>query len=430
MLKKFIINDYYIFLIYFLPLSFIIGQSVVSINFFLITLSVLILFIFDYSNFKKIFDLDSKLLSVFFFFIFIIQVINYGITGFKIFSLVRFLALTFLLKYFFLKKNFDIFFKNYFKILFFVFLFIFLDLIYQKITGVDFFGFKSTDAGNINRLTGPFGNNEYIPGSYIFHVLMPFVIYFICNFSCKKLFLRFLITTLVSNLFLLSIFITGERTSFLLAILSFILLMLIKKNLRLELIFSLFIVFILIFFISKKDSYYKDRYFIFKDTVIGKEINSYEKESFFDSQWGAHYLTSVEIIKRNFLFGSGVRSFRVECGKEIYNHINSKSKDIRCSTHPHNFYLEILSETGIFCFIIFMLYLFNNLINSLKNLFYERELIIFLCFFVLFLSLIWPIRATGSIFSNFGGSMMWLNFAFLSSINFKIIRLNKKIILS
>ena len=183
------------------------------------------------------------------------------------------------------------------------------------------------------------------------------------------------------------------------------------------------------FFISKKDSYYKDRYFIFKDTVIGKEINSYEKESFFDSQWGAHYLTSVEIIKRNFLFGSGVRSFRVECGKEIYNHINSKSKDIRCSTHPHNFYLEILSETGIFCFIIFMLYLFNNLINSLKNLFYERELIIFLCFFVLFLSLIWPIRATGSIFSNFGGSMMWLNFAFLSSINFKIIRLNKKIIL-
>ena len=71
MLKKFIINDYYIFLIYFLPISFIIGQSVVSINFFLITLSVLILFIFDYSNFKKIFDLDSKLLSVFFFFLYL-----------------------------------------------------------------------------------------------------------------------------------------------------------------------------------------------------------------------------------------------------------------------------------------------------------------------------------------------------------------------
>ena len=121
MLKKFIINDYYIFLIYFLPISFIIGQSAVSIIFFLITLSVLILFIFDYSNFKKIFDLDSKLLSIFFFSIFIIQIINYGTTGFKIFTLVRFVALSFLLKYFFLKKNFDIFFKNYFKILFLYF---------------------------------------------------------------------------------------------------------------------------------------------------------------------------------------------------------------------------------------------------------------------------------------------------------------------
>jgi O-antigen ligase len=329
-----------------------------------------------------------------------------------------------LLKYFFFKNEITFFFKKYFLILISIFIFIFFDLIFQKITGVDFFGYKSTIETNINRLTGPFGNNEYIPGSYIFHICTPAIVYFIYNISHKNLFLRFFIITSITNFYLLSIFITGERTSFLLATLSLIILIFIKKNFRKELVFALVTSFLLIFFFSANNSYYKDRYLIFKDTVIGKEIDNSKRNNFLDSQWGAHYLTALEIFKKNILFGSGARSYRIECHKEEYNKINSRSKDIRCSTHPHNFYLELLAETGIISFVVFLIYLLNSIVSSFKILFYKKELTIFISFFVIFLSIIWPIRATGSILSNFAGSMIWLNFAFLSAINFRVSRTN------
>ena len=424
MFKNFIIKDYYIYFIYLLPFSFIMGQSALSINFFLIFLSFLLLCIFDNLNFRRTLDLDSKLITIFFTIIITIQIIYYGIDGLKYFSYIRFLALIFLLKYFFIKNEITFFFKKYFLILISIFIFIFFDLIFQKITGVDFFGYKSTIETNINRLTGPFGNNEYIPGSYIFHICTPAIVYFIYNISHKNLFLRFFIITSITNFYLLSIFITGERTSFLLATLSLIILIFIKKNFRKELVFALVTSFFLILFFSANNSYYKDRYLIFKDTVIGKEIDNSKKNNFLDSQWGAHYLTALEIFKKNILFGSGARSYRIECHKEEYNKINSRSKDIRCSTHPHNFYLELLAETGIISFVVFLIYLLNSIVSSFKILFYKKELTIFISFFVIFLSIIWPIRATGSILSNFAGSMIWLNFAFLSAINFRVNRTN------
>ena len=181
MFKNFIIKDYYIYFIYLLPFSFIMGQSALSINFFLIFLSFLLLCIFDNLNFRRTLDFDSKIITIFFSIIITTQIIYYGVDGLKYFSYIRFLALILLLKYFFLKNEMTFFFKKYFLILISIFIFIFFDLIFQKITGVDFFGYKSTIETNINRLTGPFGNNEYIPGSYIFHICTPAIVYFIYN---------------------------------------------------------------------------------------------------------------------------------------------------------------------------------------------------------------------------------------------------------
>jgi O-antigen ligase len=136
-------------------------------------------------------------------------------------------------------------------------------------------------------------------------------------------------------------------------------------------------------------------------------------------------LTSIEIFKKNFLFGSGVRSFRIECQKKEYDMIISKSKDIRCSTHPHNFYLEILSETGILSFALFLALLAFTIYNSAKLLYLGNKSFILISFFIVFLSILWPLRSTGSIFSNFGGLMMWLNFAFLFAINSKLNKFYK-----
>ena len=81
-------------------------------------------------------------------------------------------------------------------------------------------------------------------------------------------------------------------------------------------------------------------------------------ESFWDSQWGAHYLTSIEIFKDNPLLGSGADTFRYACSKEDYSKINSAEADVRCNTHPHNIFFEILSELGIIGFLVFIFFCF------------------------------------------------------------------------
>ena len=69
-------------------------------------------------------------------------------------------------------------------------------------------------------------------------------------------------------------------------------------------------------------------------------------------------------------------------------------KENRCSTHPHNLYLEILSESGIVGFLIFVLciyFIFNNLFNkSIKNRYVFIQILIY--FF--------PLISTGSFFIN------------------------------
>ena len=41
--------------------------------------------------------------------------------------------------------------------------------------------------------------------------------------------------------------------------------------------------------------------------------------NFFDSQWGAHFLTSFEIFKNYKITGSGLKTFRIECASENYS---------------------------------------------------------------------------------------------------------------
>ena len=425
MIKNFIINDDYKILIYLIPFSFIIGQSAVSINLFLIFITLLLIFKFDYVNFKKVFDFNSKLLLIFFLLTLIIQLSKFGFNALKFIYFLKFIGLVIILKYYFFKNNCDLFFKKYFRNILYIFLFVFIDLIYQKITGVDIFGFKSTEPTNLNRLTGPFGNNEYIPGSYIFHICGPAIIYFVYNYYKNNRSYNFLLVLILINSFLIAIFITGERISFLLSLFSLFILFVIEKKLRKKLFLSLIITFLIIFFISKKDNYFIERYDIFKKTLLtSAQSESSSNSNFFDSQWGAHYLTAIEIFKKNFFFGSGVRSFRSECKKKNYDMIVSKSKDIRCSTHPHNFYLEILSETGILSFVLFLVLFISAICTSVKLLYRGNRSIVIVIFFVVSLSILWPIRSTGSIFSNFGGSMMWLNFAFLFALNLKLNRFN------
>ena len=62
-----------------------------------------------------------------------------------------------------------------------------------------------------------------------------------------------------------------------------------------------------------------------------------------------HYLSAIEMFKDNKLLGIGPKNFRKFCKDEKY-FLNEFS----CSTHPHNYYIQLLSETGIIGFGLFL----------------------------------------------------------------------------
>ena len=66
------------------------------------------------------------------------------------------------------------------------------------------------------------------------------------------------------------------------------------------------------------------------------------------------------------LFGSGPEGFRYHC-----RNIEFDSEIGICSTHPHNFFFQLLSETGllgIFFYISILIFIFVNFLMLIKEI--------------------------------------------------------------
>ncbi len=379
-------NNFNIYIIVLLlPISFLIGTFFVNLTAILISLYAIIHII----KYKKL-NIFIKKPHVYLFLTLIVFLVsstfsNYKLTSFEnSFSYFSNILLFISLSLFIINDEKKLFLIS--KVVFIIVMIICIDLWYQKFVGNSFFGYQKQQAG---RLTSLF-KDEQIPGSVVFK-FSPFVIYYLFNFKKNKFIEVFKYFILAFIYF--SIAITGERSSFILS--------------------TILLIFLLIFnfkLIEKKQLFYYSAFFLIIFIILFNLKNSIIKERFyytFEQSKNNIYLhlydNAYQIFKKNIILGSGPQTYRLECPK-IKDH---------CSTHPHNFLLELFSDGGIFSPILFVYSIISLVYFRLKKIKNKFLKSLILSYSVLFF---FPLIPTGSFFSSFSMTLTWFSMGFLYSI--------------
>ena len=129
------------------------------------------------------------------------------------------------------------------------------------------------------------------------------------------------------------------------------------------------------------------------------------------SPWGNHYVAAFELFNEKPIIGHGPKSFRRLCKKTKIEKKLIKEKRFysSCSTHPHNYLFEFLSEYGIigaFFYILFILIIFFKIYKiDYKN--FSSEKLLSLAIGSLLLSIMFPLKPSGSFFSTYNASVLF-----------------------
>jgi hypothetical protein len=406
-------KHFFSYLIYLFPLFFLLGPGI--INSVKIVLSLYGFYIIFFV--KKNINLKNKkiyvILLIFFFFLLINSLLhgNYYYLGNTFLPLY---LIFFTESVIFLLENNRLDINKLLKFFLIILIVVLLDTYLQYFTGKNILGYQ-VEPNNQIRLSS-FFNKKWVVGTYFAKLFFP--IFIILFFSIKKY--KYMI--LIISLFLfygIIIFLSGERSSFLIFIFNLLLsIILIKKYRKIFIIFSvIFILMILslILFNKKMNNRYVKE--TFSSTL---QINNNKEKNIFNNPYAAIFLTSNLIWHENLYFGGGMHNYRIKtCGaqsqykdlsKKVSNYSNHYS--VICSTHPHNYMLELLVDSGFFGLFIFFTFLIYVFILVFRVSGYN---LISTAFGIEFLSQFFPFMTHGSIFSSWNNNFIIFNFALFYS---------------
>jgi len=288
--------------------------------------------------------------------------------------------------------------------LFLCFSILVIDGYFQYFNGENILGYKITG----NQISSLFGD-EHIMGSYLSRLFpLLFALFLVKKKQKFEIFFIGLLFILVDVL----IYMSGERSAFFFLNLSTVFIIILIKEYQKFRLVTFIIAIICIIVLSLNSPKMTDRMFKGPAKDMGL-IQSSEKPTIFTPTHDNLIRTAYNMFKDQPLFGHGPKMFRVMCKDKKYAvGINS------CLTHPHNFYIQLLAETGIIGF----LFLFSALVYVLYAAFRQFKSIIFkhkrpltdyqVCLLAGILITVWPIAPNGNFFNN------WLMIVYSLPIGF------------
>jgi len=287
--------------------------------------------------------------------------------------------------------------------------FLAVNIIIQYCFNIDMFGNIPSTSGRYSSLFG----TELIAGGFLSRFMFLGVIFilFISEIN-KKYISYFLFFYLILNI--CAIFLSGERTAFFILILNILIFIFFLESFR-KIIFVLLLctpILGLIFIKINPDA--KER--IFDSTK--KQIFVDNKINIFSEVYESHYVVALNMFKDRPLVGHGPKSFREACKETNYVHYNG------CATHPHNFYMQFLAETGLlgFCFLVS---LYFYIIFKFVKIFFKKKNNLDLVKLILYQTVIvnlFPLMPSGNFFNNWISIVLYIPVAliiFFESLNDK-----------
>lgn len=401
-------------ILFLIPLSYVIGIAVTE---FFVFLSILF---FIFMNKDKYLFLDPKVIFLLLFSFYILLNAYFQIfDDLRLASLFHFRFVIFSLSIFFFCKIHENYReKNFFLLFIFSVLILLIDSIFQFFNGTNLLGYEII-SGRISS----FFQDELILGSFLVR-LLPIILWFIffLKIDIKKNIFYFII---FFSLYIISIYLSGGRTSFFLSVILIFSIFYIVKSLR-SILFFTTLIFILFAFCT---SYFKmgsidpsARMFVKtfnqitdhklvndkKDNIDLKNISNNFK--IYSTDHEGHIKLALKLFSENKIFGVGPKGFRYYCRSVEYN------PEIGiCSTHPHNLLIQIISELGLIGLAFYIIaagfVLFNFIKLILKKEFSEE----YLSFYVITLGLIinfFPFIPSGNLFNNWISIILYYNIGF------------------
>ena len=262
----------------------------------------------------------------------------------------------------------------------------------QYFTGENLLGFKISDI----RVSSFFGD-ELIMGSYLsrFFPLL-FALFLLKKKQKYEIYFIGLLFILVDVL----IFMSGERAAFFFLNLSTAFIIILIKEYQKFRLITFIIAIVCIFILSLNSSTLNERMFKGPAKDIGL-VKSSNKPVIFSSTHDSLIRTAYNMFKDQPLLGHGPKMFRVVCKDEKY-----ATGATPCMTHPHNFYVQLLAETGIIGFLFLfsaLIYVFFTALRQFKSIIFRQKRYLSdyqVCLLAGILISVWPLTTNGNFFNN------------------------------
>ena len=267
-----------------------------------------------------------------------------------------------------------------------------IDGYFQFFFGYNIVGFPSSGA----RISS-FFNDELIMGSYLSRLFpLLFALFLIKEKQKFEIYYIGFLFILVDVL----IYISGERTAFFFLNLSTVFIIILVKKYQKFRIVTLFISIVLISILTFSSDKISERMIKSPVESMGLLKDSQTK-NIFTPNHDSLIKTAYNMFLDKPLIGHGPKSFRLICKNEKY-----QVGILPCSTHPHNFYIQLLAETGIVGFLFLLIalsYVIYTASRQLKTIIFRQKRFLSdyqVCLLAGILITVWPFSPNGNFFNN------------------------------